>query len=164
MSNRFTGDGNIGQAPALRVVKVGTEDRSVADLRIFFDRRLPLEDGSFEDSGGFWLTVSLWGHRAESAVKLLSKGMRVHVTGGLRLDTWQDDQDQAHSELRLTAERLSIDPVCLESLKVRKRNTQGPDKAQAEQFPYSASPYDFAYDDSYSTGQDEVEAVGAMDN
>ncbi|NOS73595.1 MAG: hypothetical protein HOP36_03420 [Methyloglobulus sp.] len=48
----------------------------MADLRVFFDRSIPLEDGTYEDGGGFWLTVSAWGHRAESAVKLLSKGMR----------------------------------------------------------------------------------------
>ena len=66
MSNQFTGTGNIGQAPALRTVKVGSEDRSVADLRIFFDRSIPQDDGSFEDGGGFWLTVTVWGSRAET--------------------------------------------------------------------------------------------------
>ena len=126
MSNQFTGTGNIGQAPALRTVKVGSEDRSVADLRIFFDRSIPQDDGSFEDGGGFWLTVTVWGSRAETVVKLMSKGMRVHVTGQLRLVSWDDD-GEARADLRLTAERLSIDPICLDSVQVRKRNGQTTD-------------------------------------
>ncbi len=125
MSNEFRGTGNIGQAPVLRTVKVNGENRSVTDLRIFFDRSIPLEDGTYEDGGGFWLTVSTWGHRAESAIKLLVKGMRVHVKGSLRQDSWKDDAGEEKSELRLTADLISIDPVCLDSVQLRKRNGQG---------------------------------------
>ena len=124
MSNQFSGVGNIGQAPVLRTVKVAGENRPVADLRVFFDRSIPLEDGTYEDGGGFWLTVSAWGHRAESAVKLLSKGMRIHVIGGLRLDSWENEGGEARCDLRLTADHISIDPICLDSVQVRKRNGQ----------------------------------------
>ncbi|NOU22256.1 MAG: single-stranded DNA-binding protein [Methyloglobulus sp.] len=125
MSNEFRGTGNIGQAPVLRTVKVNGENRSVTDLRIFFDRSIPLDDGTYEDGGGFWLTVSTWGHRADSAVKLMVKGMRVHVKGSLRQDSWKDDAGEEKSELRLTADHISIDPVCLDSVVLRKRNGQG---------------------------------------
>lgn len=124
MSNEFQGSGNIGQAPVLRTVKVNGENRSVADLRVYFDRSIPLDDGTYEDGGGFWLTVSVWGHRADSAVKLLCKGMRIHVTGSLRLDSWENDAGEAKNEFRLTADKISIDPVCLDSVQLRKRNGQ----------------------------------------
>ena len=52
--------------------------------------------------------------------------MRVHVTGQLRLVSWDDD-GEARADLRLTAERLSIDPICLDSVQVRKRNSQTTD-------------------------------------
>ena len=148
MSNQFTGTGNIGQAPALRTVKVGSEDRSVADLRIFFDRSIPQDDGSFEDGGGFWLTVTVWGSHAETVVKLMSKGMRVHVTGQLRLVSWDDD-GEARADLRLTAERLSIDPICLDSVQVRKRNSQTTDINGNGQASMGGHNPDYAVDHTF---------------
>ena len=38
MSNEFRGDGNLGGQPTLKKVMVDGEPRSVAELRIFFDR------------------------------------------------------------------------------------------------------------------------------
>lgn len=120
MSNEFRGTGNIGQAPALRTVKVNGEDRSVVDLRVYFDRRIPMKDGSYDDDGGFWLTVSVWGSRADNAFKLLSKGMRIEVIGPLRLETWEND-NEVRTEFRLTADKITIDPICLDSVILRKR-------------------------------------------
>jgi single-strand DNA-binding protein len=120
MSNEFRGTGNIGQAPTLRTVKVHGEDRSVVDLRVYFDRRIPMKDGSYDDDGGFWLTVSVWGSRADNAFKLFSKGMRIEVVGALRLETWEND-NEVRTEFRLTADKVSIDPICLDSVILRKR-------------------------------------------
>jgi len=120
MSNEFRGTGNIGQAPTLRTVKVHGEDRSVVDLRVYFDRRIPMKDGSYDDDGGFWLTVSVWGSRADNAFKLFSKGMRIEVLGALRLETWEND-NEVRTEFRLTADKISIDPICLDSVTLRKR-------------------------------------------
>lgn len=121
MSNQFSGVGNLGQAPVLRTVQVDGEDRSVADLRVYFDRSVPQDDGSFEDEGGFWLSVSVWGARAESAVKVLRKGARIQVDGQLREESWEDAEGAEHRELRLTASRIGIDPVCIESVTYRPR-------------------------------------------
>ncbi len=129
MSNEFKGTGNIGQTPALRAVKVNGEDRSVMDLRVYFDRRIPMKDGSYDDDGGFWLTVSVWGSRADNAFKLLTKGMRIEVTGPLRLETWEND-NEVRTEFRLTADKITIDPICLDSVIVRKR-TGTADEAEA---------------------------------
>lgn len=121
MSNEFRATGNIGQAPTLRTVKVNGEDRSVVDLRVYFDRRIPMKDGSYEDDGGFWLTVSVWGSRADNAFKLFSKGMRIEVIGPLRLETWEND-NEVRTEYRLTADKITIDPICLDSVTLRKRS------------------------------------------
>lgn len=121
MSNEFRATGNIGQAPTLRTVKVNGEDRSVVDLRVYFDRRIPMKDGSYEDDGGFWLTVSVWGSRADNAFKLFSKGMRIEVIGALRLETWEND-NEVRTEFRLTADKITIDPICLDSVTLRKRS------------------------------------------
>ncbi|WP_133719114.1 single-stranded DNA-binding protein [Methylocaldum gracile] len=121
MSNQFSGVGNLGQAPVLRTVQVDGEDRSVADLRVYFDRSVPQDDGSFEDEGGFWLSVSVWGARAESAVKVLRKGARIQVDGQLREESWEDAEGAEHRALRLTASRIATDPVCIESITYRPR-------------------------------------------
>lgn len=106
----------------LRTVQVNGEDRSVVDLRVYFDRSVPQGDGTFEDEGGFWLSVSLWGSRAESAAKVLRKGARIQVEGQWREESWESDDGQTHTALRLTANRLGIDPLCLESVTYRQRS------------------------------------------
>ncbi|MGH8547463.1 MAG: single-stranded DNA-binding protein [Methylococcales bacterium] len=91
MSNQFSGIGNLGTDPALHSVTVNGEDRQVAEMRVYFDRSVPKENGEYQDEGGFWLTVSLWGARAEPAVKILKKGARVQVDGILRAESRDDE-------------------------------------------------------------------------
>jgi single-strand DNA-binding protein len=144
MSNRFEGVGNVGTAPELRWVDVRGEQRPVLELRVYFDRRVPRGDGQFEDDGGFWLTVSQWGSRAEGLAKLLQKGARIQVQGTLRQEEWQDRESGANrSELRVTADAIFIDPVCLESVTYRPK--RGPDSGArstpADEFDPDQIPY-----------------------
>ena len=53
MANHFEGRGNLAAAPELKQVEVDGEQRTVAELRIYFDRSVPDGDGGFEDRGGF---------------------------------------------------------------------------------------------------------------
>lgn len=122
MSNTFTAVGNLGGAPSLRHVDVPTEGgrkekRAVCDLRVYVDRRVPDGKGGFEDRGGFWVTASLWGPRAEAAAKLLSKGARVHVSGTLYLHVWAEKgTGEERSELRLDADDVSLSLLRIESV------------------------------------------------
>ena len=131
MSNHFSGTGNVGTAPTLRTVQVNGEDRLVADMRIYFDRSVPREDGSYSDEGGFWLSVNIWGSRAETVAKIVHKGARVHVAGSLREDTWEDDEAQQHSAMQLTATRISIDPICIESIEYRPKSDEGSEQKES---------------------------------
>lgn len=131
MSTSFSGTGNLGAAPALKYVEVNDEQRPVADMRIFFDRRVKREDGSYADGGGLWVTASIWGWRAEAAAKLLPKGARIFARGRLREETWEDDQEEQHTQLRLDAEYLTVDLLCVDSLTVRTRPEQ-PDDEDAD--------------------------------
>ncbi|MGR9108744.1 MAG: single-stranded DNA-binding protein [Gammaproteobacteria bacterium] len=124
MSNRFSGDGNLGKDPELRFVPVKGEQRAVAEMRVYFDRQVQKDHGEYRDEGGFWLTVSLWDGRAEQAVKVLKKGARIRVEGVLRLETWEDN-GQERSEMRLSANRIAIDPICIESLIYRNGAREG---------------------------------------
>ena len=120
MSTRFIGSGNLGTAPSTRKVEVDGESRTVTDMRVYFDRLVPQDDGTFADDGGFWFTVTTWGRLAESCAKLLQKGMRVRVEGRLREHGW-DSEDGPRTELRLTADRLTLELAQLEGVTVRAR-------------------------------------------
>lgn len=133
MSNTFRGTGNLGTAPNLRRVTVGLESRQVVDFRVYFDRRVSNGNGDYEDKGGFWMSVSMWDHQAELAFKLLQKGCRIQAEGTLRQEEWTDDDAQAlRRELRLTADRFWIDPICVETVQYRPRKTPEPPDAALE--------------------------------
>jgi single-strand DNA-binding protein len=121
MSSVFSGTGNLGNAPALKYVEVDGEPRPVADMRVFFDRRVKQEDGSYRDGGGFWVTASLWGWRAEAVAKLLPKGARIFARGRLREETWEDEAGEPHTQLRLDLDYLTVDLLCVDALSVRTR-------------------------------------------
>ena len=122
MSNQFTGTGNVGTAPTLRQVQAADGRREIAEMRVYFDRRVPKGNG-FEDKGGFWLTVSVWGSRAARVAEIIQKGARIQVTGSLRQESWTDKESGAErSELRLTAESFTLDPLCIDSVAYKKRS------------------------------------------
>jgi single-strand DNA-binding protein len=143
MSNQFTGTGNIGTAPTVRHVPSNGEQRAVAEMRVYFDRRVPKRDGGFEDKGGFWLTVAVWGTLAEQAAATLQKGARIQVAGSLRQETWNDKNTGAErSELRLTADTLSIDLFCVESVAFKKRGASGADVGTSSDEGHGGYPHE----------------------
>ncbi len=89
MSNEFSGTGNVGDLPLLKTVMVGSEERQVAELRVFFDEYRQDGAGGLEQTGGFWLDVNVWGERlAPEVANLVTKGARVQVIGRLVENKW----------------------------------------------------------------------------
>jgi len=125
MSNRFQGVGNLGAKPELKQVDQNGESLSILDLRIYFDRRVPTEEeGEFEDRGGFWISASLWGKRADAAAKVLDKGMRVFAAGTLLTDSWTDpDTSETRVEMRLRLDYLALDLSRVESVRMSAKRT-----------------------------------------
>lgn len=130
MTRLFSGTGNLGAEPALKQVEVDGEERSVADMRIYFDRQLKQDDGAFVEDGGFWLTTSLWGWRAEAAARLLPKGARVFARGRLREDSWEGDDGETRTQLRLDADYLTVDLLCIDELKLRTKRQATDDESE----------------------------------
>ncbi len=131
MINEFIGIGNLGTAPILRTVTVNEQPRTVADLRVYFDRRVG-ED--FQDKGGFWVSVDIWGFRAEEAVRVLKKGARVFFMGTLRQEIWADDATgESRAGLRLSANYFFLDSICIETIDYRaKVQVANADPAETE--------------------------------
>ena len=126
MGNRFTGRGNMGAVPTLKHVEIDGESRPVADLRIYFDRPVPDGEGGFEDRGGFWLDVSLWGAKALAAAQILPKGARVSVSGTLAQHVWTDsDSGEERSRIELRADHVDLDLARVEQVGFRKRDEDG---------------------------------------
>ncbi|HHC72612.1 MAG TPA: single-stranded DNA-binding protein [Thiotrichales bacterium] len=108
MSTHFIGRGNLGNDPELKTVEVDGEKRKVAEMRVYFDRSVPAGDG-YEDRGGFWMTVTLWGARAEACARLLAKGARVHCEGSLQRETWETEEGEERWDIRLRADYVALD-------------------------------------------------------
>jgi len=125
MSNRFQGTGNLGAKPKLKHVDQNGEQLAVVDLRIYFDRRVPSDaEQAFEDRGGFWITASLLGRRAEMAASALDKGMRVFASGVLVSDAWVDpDSSEARVEMQLRLDYLALDLARVESVQMAAKRT-----------------------------------------
>lgn len=110
MSNEFRGTGNIGEDPTIKSVTVGDEERMVAEVRVFFDEYRPNPRGGFEQIGGFWMDVNVWGERRALDVTLhLKKGARVHVIGRLAQSQWiNKETGEAHRAFHVNADELYL--------------------------------------------------------
>ena len=128
MSNEFRGTGNIAVTPTLKTVLVAGEARKVAELRVFFDEYKPTGKGNLEQSGGFWLDVSVWGDTlAESVAQHLRKGARVHVTGRLSETKWNaQDSGEERRAMQLNADNVFLSLARIEVVRFRaKRDAAG---------------------------------------
>lgn len=122
MSNEFTGDGNLGEAPVLKTVPVGNEKQQVCELRIFFDRYKQVGEDKFEQKGGFWMTCSIWGNRAELAAKHLIKGARVHAKGSLEQESWADKESgEVREALRLRLDDIYVSLLRIENVTFKEK-------------------------------------------
>lgn len=123
MSNEFRGTGNIAVAPTLKTVSVAGEARKVAELRVFFDDYKSNSQGSIEQSGGFWLDVSVWGDTlAESVAQHLRKGARVHVTGRLSESKWNaQDSGEERRAMQVNADNVFLSLGRIEEVRFRAK-------------------------------------------
>jgi single-strand DNA-binding protein len=123
MSNEFSGTGNVGDLPLLKTVMVGSEERQVAGLRVFFDEYRQDGKGGLEQSGGFWLDVNVWGERlAAEVAQLVKKGARVHVVGRLAETQWTvTATGEERSALHLNADHLFLSLTRLAEARFKPR-------------------------------------------
>jgi single-strand DNA-binding protein len=123
MSNVFQGIGSVGDPPRLKTVRVGSEERQVAELRVFFDDYRQDGKGGLEQAGGFWLDVTVWGDRlAGEVAQRVGKGARVHVSGRLVEAQWiVTATGEERRGLHLNADHLFFSVVRLAEVRCRAR-------------------------------------------
>ena len=95
--------GNLTRDPELRYTQGGM---AVTDLGLAVNRSFTNKDGTKRDETTF-VSVTVWGRRAEVACEFLSKGRPVFIEGRLKYDTWEKD-GQKRSKLSVVAENFQF--------------------------------------------------------
>ena len=126
MGAKITLNGNLGDDPRCGV----TQDRNGEPLHwISFSMRQPHwtknDRGEFVDSGGFWMNVSWFGKKAETAGRLLKKGAAVVVIGDLHAEIWVDkDTGEQKAGFKVNADEVAFDMRSLADVTYRQRSAE----------------------------------------
>ena len=99
--NRVVLVGNLTRDPELRYISSGT---AVSEVGLAVNDRVK-RDGQWVEETTF-VDVTLWARTAEIANEYLSKGSSVLIEGRLKLDSWENNEGQKRSKLRVVGERL----------------------------------------------------------
>jgi Single-stranded DNA-binding protein len=139
MSTFFIGTGNIGTDPELKIIKTGSNESQVLSFRVFFDNPVKLDDGSFEERGGFWAKVEMWPRTGgEDMARLYQKGQRVLVQGQrLVQEEWKDKEtNEDRTGLKVQARYVGILPVRLESIVMKSKTNGGDEFDEMDDLPF----------------------------
>ncbi len=102
--NRVVLLGNVTRDPELRYIPSGT---AVVDLGLAVSDRRKTASGEWVEEPTF-VDITLWGRTAEVAGEYLSKGSPVLIEGRLKLDTWESNEGQKRSKLKVIGERMQL--------------------------------------------------------
>lgn len=87
--NRAILVGNLGMDPELKFTQGG---QAVLRIRLATTESYPSKTGERQERTE-WHTVVVWGKRAESLNKILSKGRTIWVEGRIQTRSWEDKKD-----------------------------------------------------------------------
>lgn len=115
--NRVTISGNLTRDPELRSTQSGTQ---VLGFSVAVnDRRKNHQTGEWEDHANF-VDCTMFGKRAESVGRYLSKGSKVAVDGSLRYSSWED---------KVTGQRRSRLDVVVDEIEFMSRDNDSASEA-----------------------------------
>lgn len=80
---------------------------AVANIGLAVNRRFKTQSGEQRDETTF-IDCEAWGRTAEVMAQYLAKGRPVFIEGRLKLDSWQDQQGQNRSKLRVVVENFQF--------------------------------------------------------
>ncbi|MBC03636.1 MAG: single-stranded DNA-binding protein [Phycisphaerae bacterium] len=82
-------------------------NQAVANIGLAMNRQYQTRDGEKREETTF-VDCEAWGRQAEVMAQYLSKGRPVFIQGRLKLDTWQDQQGQNRSKLKVVIENFQF--------------------------------------------------------
>lgn len=101
--NRVAISGNIGNDPDLRQTASGVQ---VLSFSVAVNDRVKGEDGQWTDRPN-WIDCTMFGARAKSVSRFLSKGSKVAIEGKLRWSQWERD-GQKRSKIEVIVDEIEF--------------------------------------------------------
>lgn len=102
--NRVLLLGNLGADPELRMTSGG---QAVLKLRLATSETY-LDRNKVRQERTEWHSVVIWGKRAEALGKILSKGSRIFVEGGLRTSSYDDREGNKRYKTEVVAQNIIL--------------------------------------------------------
>jgi single-strand DNA-binding protein len=102
--NRVVLVGNLTRDPELRYTPSGT---AVSDIGLAVNDRRRNASGEWVDETTF-VDITLWSRTAEVASEYLAKGSPVLIEGRLKLDSWENNEGQKRTKLKVIGERMQM--------------------------------------------------------
>ena len=96
--------GNLGADPELRMTNNGN---AVLNMRIACSESY-LDRNKVRQERTEWMNVIIWGKRAEALAKILSKGQRLYVEGGLRTSSYEDREGVKRYKTEINATNIIL--------------------------------------------------------
>lgn len=102
--NQCTFCGNLGADPELRVTKSG---KSVLNFRMACSEARKQPDGSWGEHTE-WVSIVVWGNRAEGLGKFLAKRHTVVVQGKMRTTSYDDKEGNKRYKTEIHADEVIV--------------------------------------------------------
>jgi single-strand DNA-binding protein len=102
--NRVMLLGNLGADPELRMTNGG---QAVLKLRLATSETY-LDRNKVRQERTEWHSVVVWGKRAEALAKILAKGSRIFVEGGLRTSSYDDKDGNKRYKTEVVANNIIL--------------------------------------------------------
>lgn len=103
--NRVNISGNVGRDPELRQTQGGTQVLTFS--MAVSDRKRNPQSGQWEDVTN-WIPCVVFGNRADSLSKFLTKGMKCAVEGKLRQSSYKDKSGQNRSKIEVIVDEVEF--------------------------------------------------------
>ena len=101
--NRVILVGNLTRDPELRYIPSGT---AVSDIGLAVNDRIKRNNEWIDETT--FVDITLWGRTAEVANEYLSKGSSVLIEGRLKLDSWENNEGQKRSKLKVICDKMQM--------------------------------------------------------
>ncbi|QGJ71736.1 Single-stranded DNA-binding protein [Planctomycetales bacterium 10988] len=153
--NRVVLVGNLTRDPELRHIPSGM---AVTDLGLAINDRRKSSSGEWVEETTY-VDVTMWARQAEVACQYLRKGSSVLIEGRLKMDSWETNDGQKRTKLKVTGERMQMlggrdgDSGSSGRGGSQSRSSSGGDDYQQDYQDYDSSP---GYNRSSSAPDDEI--------
>jgi single-strand DNA-binding protein len=132
--NRVQLLGNLGADPELKMTGGG---QAVLKLRLATSETF-LDKAKERQERTEWHNVTLWGKRAEALAKILSKGSRIFVEGGLRTSSFDGKDGNKVYRTEVSASNILLQGGGRD----RREKTEAPAGAGSDGFPVDSDDDD----------------------